>query len=375
MSLEIKSLVALSGQNNVSIIWTEPFDSNQDTVYYYNVDNPENLDCWIKIGTKSTIQNFNNDRAYKGFLGVIISDYAIKINNENIIKGFSGESKNIIYLAATQENIPISINTQYVSTNITYKDFNFSRPNPDRLLRSLDKKYNKEPYSNNYKLFSLLAMPIKDFFDSLETDGLDQLNILKSEGEYLDNWGKLFNISRFPNESESDYSSRILKYFITKKGTNKGLNDIIYYIINSYNSSTSLNYAPIKGFLILEGTKDSRTFFLNKSFLGHHSLTNNFIGDYVKTKASNTQSNLTDINFYVNNPTAAVIPNIKGTRFSSNSSIIFTLRIILSIDSRVNPAVHPDMLQTLREILYRISSAINYFKLAGTSVNIEIKYV
>ncbi len=64
MSLEIKSLVALSGQNNVSIIWTEPFDSNQDTVYYYNefIIRPDNnfLKTIAIEGVKPTEQTITN---------------------------------------------------------------------------------------------------------------------------------------------------------------------------------------------------------------------------------------------------------------------------------------------------------------------------
>jgi hypothetical protein len=102
---------------------------------------------------------------------------------------------------------------------------------------------------------------LKSLADSLsdaERDTLSkkiQLIFETATGEYLDEYGKWFGVSRYPNEDDNDYRERIKYYLLIPRSTVQGIIEGIQYYLNDTKAHISI-YEPWKNI-----------FYLNKSNL------------------------------------------------------------------------------------------------------------
>jgi hypothetical protein len=102
---------------------------------------------------------------------------------------------------------------------------------------------------------------LKSLADSLsdaERDTLSkkiQLIFETATGDYLDEYGKWFGVSRYPNEDDNDYRERIKYYLLIPRSTVQGIIEGIQYYLNDTKAQISI-YEPWKNI-----------FYLNKSNL------------------------------------------------------------------------------------------------------------
>ncbi|QNO01278.1 putative tail sheath protein [Lactobacillus phage Lbab1] len=124
-----------------------------------------------------------------------------------------------------------------------------------KYLHPLLKTDNDSRYSTaNYAVLKSLADSLSD----AERDTLSkkiQLIFETATGEYLDEYGKWFGVSRYPNEDDNDYRERIKHYLLIPRSTVKGIIEGIQYYLNDTKAQISI-YEPWKNI-----------FYLNKSNL------------------------------------------------------------------------------------------------------------
>ena len=124
-----------------------------------------------------------------------------------------------------------------------------------KYLHPLLKTDNDSRYSTaNYAVLKSLADSLSDAESNTLSKKI-QLIFETATGEYLDEYGKWFGVSRYPNEDDNDYRERIKYYLLIPRSTVQGIIEGIQYYLNDTKAQISI-YEPWKNI-----------FYLNKSNL------------------------------------------------------------------------------------------------------------
>src|SRR5579872_2546649 len=77
-----------------------------------------------------------------------------------------------------------------------------------------------------WSIFRPLAYVLEQAKGDLEI-AIQQLGFITAQGDFLDYWGTIFNISRYPNEPDYEYSTRLLWETVKPRLNNVALENIL----------------------------------------------------------------------------------------------------------------------------------------------------
>lgn len=128
---------------------------------------------------------------------------------------------------------------------------NFKRLLHPNLTKGYIEDFNNS--SANYAFFSA----IEDILSSTEKDTIDskiESYLNTADGEFLDEWGSWFGVSRKDNQSDNDYRNWIITYATLKRGTKKAIIDAIKMYLDMSDATISV-YEPYKNVFQLDKSK------------------------------------------------------------------------------------------------------------------------
>lgn len=128
---------------------------------------------------------------------------------------------------------------------------NFKRLLHPNLTKGYVEDFNNS--SANYAFFSA----IEDILSSTEKDTIDskvESYLNSADGEFLDEWGSWFGVTRKDNQSDDDYRNWIISYATLKRGTKKAIIDAIKTYLDMSDATISV-YEPYKNVFQLDKSK------------------------------------------------------------------------------------------------------------------------
>ncbi len=165
---------------------------------------------WGYLGTNSSLKTIDVGDRLKGY-------YVYKFGSLNNSVVYNIKIR--VVDPADVEDITLVGESLQVTPSVIQSD----EPTIERLMRGLDKKYSKDTGSNIYKIFEVISIHLRNFYLDFKNLAIPQLNILTSTDEFVDTWGFLFNVTRVVNETDEEFSQRIVRSILIEKGTKNGL--------------------------------------------------------------------------------------------------------------------------------------------------------
>jgi ribosomal protein L33 len=312
----IRALTSFSGEDMATVVWAKPENAILDkTIYYYAIapigEQPTN---WIILGLHNDLKTINVGSS----LGIFYCVTIFELVPETIYK---------VYVTARNYRVmpPLTFES-YIE--VTPSSLYSGEPNTERVMRGLDSKFTRKEDSILVKLMSVVGYHLRDFFREIQDNGFPQLDISSSTGSFLDEWGLLFNIKRYPNETDSEYSARIIKFFLIEKTTINGL-------------KKALSFLAVDGKVeIIETLNDQR-----RCYFGSYSIPRSF---------------------FTWDPYLVSPPAYYGMRLSTNEADAFKFIV------KFKP-LFSNTLPTSEQILFAAYEIISMFKLQGTVGTVELQ--
>jgi hypothetical protein len=318
----LDSYASFTGETYASMVWRRPSNATSSILYQYKIYDVTATEpnTWTYLGNDTTLKDIN--------IGNLKSMYVYSFFN--LTSGTTYRIK----LRATDDLTSTDIRG-VITLDVTPSPFLSVEPNPERLMRGLDEKYdtmNKD--SLLYQLYYDFAIHLNTFYRDFKNLALPQLDILTATDRFLNNWGVLFNTGRVQGESDSDYASRIVHTFLSTKGTKSGM----LKALKPYAKNGTVS--------LIEGSNDTDIMVFDESYFGEQGQTINFSGDTVMIP-------------YDLNGLLGTTEISRSTAFGSESFSGFSFVVRILIDSSV------------RDQYFKIVKVIlDQYKLAGTSYQV-----
>lgn len=326
MVFSIDSLVTFPGEQSIAIGWLKPTNEPIDAFYEYKLYESSGVEpgSWSALGTPTDLKSLDVGSTLDIF-------YTYKFDD------LTSGTEYTIKVRAREESNPTSTE-EGSTTTATPEIFKSDEPTPERLMRGLDGKYNKESSSNLYQIMHTVAVHIRDFYTNLKEQALNQLNILTATEEFVDNWGLLFKVSRQSGESDPEFAARIVRTVIIEKSTPNGIKEAL------------LPYARNGDINLIEGNQNFNSFHFDLSYFDYDP--------YVTGDAGTAHT----INFKLNDLEGTTEIG-HGNEFSSQGIDSFSILIRISAIESGDPASKANTLRIVANIL-------DMYKIAGTTYSI-----